>query len=585
MAKTRAMSPDTITIRYDLHELPTAQHKAGLAGLLLQIGSMKERITENALSENVQVPVVEEMSAASAQVRFTAQSVQDLFDDLYTGKVVDVRSATKWQGVTPKREELIPDPKPGGPRRWFYYDVVQPVGAFLRRYTDDGKEHWHKLWRDMLWAIPRGSPPTRGPFKDRAEGRSTKEGVENWSTLVSHEQAIQRGDIKTIEIAGPNMLGAQAMNAESVRFQDRADHALLLHFWPLTVRVFVPEMIDADGNSQIPRDEYVIAIPEVSDLVEFNRAYLRLLSELKPDLRGYRPAESIISLPAQGSLEFMYQLAELAQRKVLAEGPARYIAGVEFFHMAKPGKTVKVMAHGRVPPRDTLLERYAGIRRSYRNPLFQATFLVAALRERPWFAEFDTPLTDREWSFFVHSTQEKHRTTPAMLGFAWEANQRFQQIEKNYRIMKEARMAEADDAPDSVDRLIYGLVGKYVKTLACEKAGVMDDDPDWWTRTAEERRDVCSKLFLELRSRNGDDFVRHFTATFGSVPQWLDEEKYLTVTSALMRPFADDTDERRLRTRDDVKTLTLLALSAHSRSLKSKQTADGALTPAQEDQE
>ena len=118
----------------------------------------------------------------------------------------------------------------------------------------------------------------------------------------------------------------------------------------------------------------------------------------------------------------MHQLAELAQRRVIAEGPARYIAGVEFFHMAKPAKTVKVVTHGQLPPRDTLLQRYAGIRQGFRNPLFQATYLLAALREEPWFVEFDTPLACREWSFFVHSTQEKHRTTPAMIGFAWEAS-------------------------------------------------------------------------------------------------------------------------------------------------------------------
>ena len=511
--------------------------------------------------------------------------MQDLFDDLYDAEIVEVRSTTKWQGKAPNREEPITDPKPGGPKRWFYYDVEQPVGAFLRRFTEDGRDHWHKLWRDMLWAIPRGSPPTRGPFKDRAEGKPTKEGAENWSALVSHERATQRGGIQTVEIAGPNMLGAQAMSAESVRFQDRADHSLLLHFWPLTVRVFVPELIDADGNSQIRRDEYVLAVPEVSDLVAFTRAYVRLLAELKPERRGYRPAESIISLPAQGSLEFMHQLAELAQRRVIAEGPARYIAGVEFFHMAKPAKTVKVVTHGQLPPRDTLLQRYAGIRRGFRSPLFQATCLLAVLREKPWFAEFDTPLACREWSFFVHSTHEKHRTTPSMIGFAWEASQRFQQIENNYRLMKEAGMKEANDASDSVDRLVYGLVGKYVKILACEKASVKEGDEDWWTKTAEARRDVCSKLFLELRSRSGDDFVRHFTATFGSVPQWLDEEKYLAVTAALMRTFADDAGEDRLRTRDDLKTLTLLALSAHSRSLKSKKESEDDGTPTEEHSE
>ncbi len=41
MSKTPA--PDRITLTFDLHDLPTVQHRAGLAGLLLQIESMGEQ--------------------------------------------------------------------------------------------------------------------------------------------------------------------------------------------------------------------------------------------------------------------------------------------------------------------------------------------------------------------------------------------------------------------------------------------------------------------------------------------------------------------------------------------------------------
>ena len=41
--KPKAANPAQVTITYDLFDLPTAQHKAGLAGLLLQIESMQSR--------------------------------------------------------------------------------------------------------------------------------------------------------------------------------------------------------------------------------------------------------------------------------------------------------------------------------------------------------------------------------------------------------------------------------------------------------------------------------------------------------------------------------------------------------------
>ena len=182
---------------------------------------------------------------------------------------------------------------------------------------------------------------------------------------------------------------------------------------------------------------------------------------------------------------------------MILEGPARYISNVEFFYMVKIRKNVKTMGHGRVPPRDNLLRLYAGIRNNYRNPIFQSFFLQAALRGLPWYAEFQNPLNEKQWSFFVHSVQERHRTPQTLISFAWDANQRFNQIERNYQISKGAGMSEAANQSNEVDRLVYELVGKYVRARACAKAGISEEDKEWWRVSAEERRDVCSKLFLE----------------------------------------------------------------------------------------
>jgi len=598
MAKKKpATQPESVTIRYDLHELPTAQHKAGLAGLLLQIDSMNERKEAAALPMNLELPTIIERAPAFVGIRFTERGTQNLFNDLYDAEVVEQSRKQKAQKRNPRRIEEVEvlDQTTGKTKKEkkYVYDVVQPIGHFLRRYTDDGKESWHKLWREMLFTIPRNQDATLGPFKDMAQLRLVRgdpaewdrmevtrrkndkcsylhcrEGLAAWEELLRFERERKTGALPTVPLSGALLLGIQEKNPESLPCEDRIDHALLLHFWPLTVRVYVPELINREGKREFVG--FVLAVPEVNDILAFGRAYLVLLSELKPGISGYRPAESVISLPAQGSLEFLHQLAELADRKMIQEGPARYISNVEFFYMVKIRNNVKTMGHGRVPPRDNLLRLYAGIRNNYRNPIFQSVYLLAALRGTPWYAEFQNPLNEKQWSFFVHSIQEKHRTPQTLISFAWDANQRFNQIERNYQISKGAGMTEAANQSNEVDRLVYQLVGKYVKARACAKAGISEEEKEWWRISAEERRDVCSKLFLELRSRNGDDFVRHFTATLGSVPQWLDAHTYLDVAGALMRTFAEDRGESRPRTRDDVKTLTLLALSAHSRSLSGK---------------
>ena len=82
MAKTDA--PKTITLTYDLFELPTAQHRAGLAGLLLQIDSMKNRKklaptwTPDEQEPNTKV-----------HVTFTAETTQSLFDDAYAAEIAE----------------------------------------------------------------------------------------------------------------------------------------------------------------------------------------------------------------------------------------------------------------------------------------------------------------------------------------------------------------------------------------------------------------------------------------------------------------------------------------------------------------
>ena len=105
-----------MTVKYDLFDLPTAQHsKAGLAGLLLHRGNMRE--PESALPPEI-IPEVVEGTPTGATVRFTAKSVQGLFDDLYAASVEEVAVKSKWQNAESKRPpEEVEEADPGKPRQ------------------------------------------------------------------------------------------------------------------------------------------------------------------------------------------------------------------------------------------------------------------------------------------------------------------------------------------------------------------------------------------------------------------------------------------------------------------------------------
>lgn len=594
MARTRTKAgPSTsVTIQYDLFDLPTAQHKAGLAGLLLAIQSMKARHRPADT-----IPDVVELSPTSATVRFTKKSVQELLDDVYDATVEEVAVRTRWQGVPPRREEEITETAEDGTKttsRRFVYEQVQPSGHFLRQHLPemDRAKDWHKLWRDMLWTIPRGIPMTRIPYelragwiaKERRGGarkQSCKEGDETWADLLRVEQAAADGGFYTAEVASSLWLGAQATNAEALPFQGRAEQTLLLHFWPLTVLVFVPQQIDADGQGEFVG--YVLAIPEIADLENFLADYPLMLADLSTDIRGYRPAEAILDLPAQGALAFLEHLARLAQRTAAKTRIGHCVSSIEFLHLAKFGNNVKSMAAGRVAPQPALLDGYRAIigqpgkPSPYRNPLFRRGLMLALLNGQRWQQPFAPMLTERPWPHFVRSDN-----SPRGLPWFWsDAARMFQKLTEQYIQKLEAYHAmiardpvSAGPAPEKpLSTIINRLIRSYLYRRAEERSGVdlekfqKEQGAIDWEKVPpafnEWKQKLAQGAFLEFRARHDQAFIDHFVATFCSVKQYLSDQDYEIVANALLgRGHNGDLDDH--DSRDDVKTLTLLALSANS---------------------
>src|SRR3954452_22196571 len=86
--------PERITLTFDLHDLPTAQHRAGLAGLILQIDSMGP---DGHRRDPRLIPEIDEaaLTATSARITFTRDSMQGVFDDLYDAKLIEAVVASK----------------------------------------------------------------------------------------------------------------------------------------------------------------------------------------------------------------------------------------------------------------------------------------------------------------------------------------------------------------------------------------------------------------------------------------------------------------------------------------------------------
>lgn len=591
----KSSDPSTVTITYDLFDLPTAQHKAGLAGLLLQIDSMKNRGKGG--------PVYfwdTDQPQSMVHVTFSEESITELFDDLYAATIVPGaprekpftvgKGAQKRERDPLKRAPMVITDKKGNERSvdGYVYPELTPALATLRHYLPQEGE-WVKLWRDLIWQIVREGKK-KAPYIKRAsaqDGLALADGIESteadpeeagednsrgdgstWSDLIKHTAEIAAGGFGLGKLSGALLLGAMEKNAESVVLVGRIDQNLLLHFWPITVLVFVPRFIDSDGETHIGRrnkkdksQHFCVAIPEVSHLQQFLADYPAMLLSLDTQVAGFRPRGCLVDLPAECAFSFVRQLAVLAPQRATASAISCAISSVDYLHINKDGNNIKFLSTGRVAPDKHLAEKYSAIvglpgeKPPFGSPLFRQGLMRALLDDLPWYEPFGKMFAEWPHRLFV-STED-----PPKSSWFWiDSKAKLARLDKEYA---DTMKTDSNDVPadDRLALLIHRLARTYLAERAKQKSGI---DPEKhkegekiaWDKVpkafSDERRSVGESLFLEFRSRRDQAFVNHFAQTFFAVKQYVNEEQYAEISAALASRW------------EDVKTLTLMALSANS---------------------
>lgn len=397
------MANREMELTFDPFMLPTTQHRAGLAGLLVLIESMYRRKIKP-------LPKVSRSDDGKVSVRLTKESLQMLFDDLYDAFWEERKSNEKPKGTKIRNIRRVDtdevDAGTGKRGKAYTFEVVAAKGAFLKAFGMP--DPWLKLWRESIWATLRGVPKTRIPYEERAEKKHTREAGALWKELGKFEQARARNRLHTVNVASSVFIGAQAANAERVPFQGRADEAFLLHFWPVVMGVYVPEVIDRDGKTKFVG--YGFAVPDVSDLGGFLLEFPHTLAQFGSEMAGYRPRGAVISLPQEGGLEYLYHLMSLAKAGAQAGEIAYNVAGVEVYHLEKRGNSIHVLAADRVAATHHLLEEYEAIRGRYRDPLFKRQVILNLLRGAPWYRDFDRVFAKNDRERFIGSQAERFST-------------------------------------------------------------------------------------------------------------------------------------------------------------------------------
>ncbi|HRY71323.1 MAG TPA: type I-MYXAN CRISPR-associated protein Cmx8 [Phycisphaerae bacterium] len=389
----------SLTLVYDLPSLPTAQHKAGLAGMVLMIKAMEEL-------DLGPRPQLDGLSPTGVRITLTQESLQAIVNVLYDAEVIEISVKSKQTSRELKREEEVTeiDRASGKPKksRRFIYEQVQPKGGFFGTRTFGGcaeKAGWMKLWRDAIWGTVRGIPTTRNPYNERAKKRpATGSGVGDlWGQLTKEEVARLGGGFHPISIDSSIWLGAQDHNAETVPFKGSPSETLLLHFWVAVMQCFVPQELDRDGKITTGKG-FIIAIPETSDLVEFLADFPAALHSLSADQNGFWPADALVCMPEEGALAFQSMLLARIKSQVELSLLEYSISGVEVFYLHKPRRVVMTRSSARVPLNWQALKDFERVNRRM-HPILRAHLIRNLVHERPWYSGFGrlAAVTDADW--------------------------------------------------------------------------------------------------------------------------------------------------------------------------------------------
>jgi CRISPR-associated protein Cmx8 len=545
-AKKAAVGDGPIEVSWTLAELPTSQHRAGLAGLVMLVRWI------NAHSKKSDgVLELSRCDATGATLRVDRLGMRRLYDAAYAASTEDKDEAAKRknkQGVVqePKAEVVreTVDPKTGKSKSKtvYVYEVTVPGGAFLLDEDPTRKGSgglWIKLWRDFIWSIVRGVPAARGPYESRAAKDECTDGDEAYEGLA-------KGGDRSEGLASTYYLGAQSVTADAVPFEDRERYFFLLQFWPFAVSLYVTSVVDAMDGKRNFDGAYAVVVPDVSVLDEFCDELFGSLRERSAVTRGYRPEAAAIDLPAQAALAAAATLRDRLSRREAAKATASLVTGYEVIHVGKEGNNVRVYRSLRMAPSRAMVDHYRTIEKRYTEYFFRRQQIINLIEGRSWWAGYDRLFEVLPYERFMGASGKF---------FGRDARNAFKDQES-----EEDSMADGEKKPTTLASAVQRMVWGYATGRVAARTGVSyeqaKDKPSGHDGEAfnKELDRVTRDAFLAIRSRTGADFVDYFVGTICSIRQRVGHAGYELLSEALL-------DKNRI---DEVRTLTMLALSTVS---------------------
>ncbi|MEK6324416.1 MAG: hypothetical protein AABN33_22480 [Acidobacteriota bacterium] len=597
--KQDALEP--LELEYDpLNSGLTVLHRAGIAGLILQIKAMGE-LKHQASEEEKGKYLIPEWrfinDGRGIAISFTKESFYSLMRERYAADLVKRSVGKETHKRRQKKSKRYIYDSATERERFFYLEPRPSLRHFeLFKAHSDWQEHardatWQSYYCIYKTQLAFKIPKPKGVEKDSPkfaawEALVNKEGEKNPVIDVLWAALIEKRELELRKQYYPSTFGG---NLKGVSINDPSEWMLLLHFWPIVAAHFTPVSLkvekDKKTNKRTLRQSYqspIIVVPDVIDAGAFVHEFIDYLGRLDAAPKGklYQDGR-YIATPLEAPLAFFAapRLARGVNRKPGTRGAEVYV----FKQRPKQDKQPLVTAIVNESFSRRLVDEYKRLtERKITSLPFRALCVENLLAEpqRYLYEGFERLVEQYPIELFVATKMEGRnirRFAPHGYGYqmAWSLYNEFLTIEKQRR-----RKTMNEDP--TIPFLIWRITRLYIRWRACAKAEPPidanrlkaifarkpnergKDDEALLKRYNAEVSEVVEKLFIDFRGqRDAGSFANAFTETLFRAPQSLSPKD-----AERLRPFYEDKEW------ESGRRLVLMAISAAGAQASSKATED-----------
>jgi len=548
-------------------------HRAGIAGLLFQIETMKKLRQEMPGREamEITIPNCESIhDGRGIRLTFTEEGFYSLMRERYRGVLVT-------RIVAEANHKLRQGPKKK-PKRYIFvgesdkgrFEYLDPRPLLRGFEVFKSHESWQEHARDAIWNSYYCIPNNRLIYKLPTEAAKNDKIDKLWRALCTHSE---------VGLDKPIFPTAFAKNLKNTEIKEDGETALLLHFWPLVAGHFVPINLKSEKDQKtrntVLRNEWqspVVVIPDVTNAEAFVEEFKDFLGTLgnPPSERLYEDGTKIAT-PLEASLAFFAapRLARGTRAPIGARGAEVYV-----FRKRKAEKQplVAAIVNESLDPR--LLDGY---RRLIEKKIYSLPFravciqnLLAHPRQR-LYEGFERLVDQFPLELFVTTRPREGKVRQ----FLTEGKRMARTLEAEIRYIRERELKKMNGEEKSIPFLIWRVTQNYIRWRACNKANPpinrkqvesvlakLAKHRDETKLSSEEKYllgrynaaigEVVEKVFIDFRgNREPGTFANAFSETFFRAPQVLGHKQ-----AERLRPFYEGPDW------ESGRRLVLMAISA-----------------------